>query len=110
MSISTEVWVSALIRRAQLGGGFATVVRKGDGQAGAVLVKTYNPRTRKAALYASALRGEGERVWMQPVASETEADVDAYAERQRRYDPDVWLVEIEDPEGRHFLTEPVEKT
>lgn len=108
MSIATEVWVSALIRRAQLGGAFATVVRKGDGQAGAVLVKTFNPRTREAALYASALRGEGERVWMQPVTSGAEADLDAYAERQRRYDPDLWVVEIEDGEGRNFLTEPVE--
>lgn len=108
MSISTEVWVSALIRRAQLGGAFATVVRKGDAQAGAVLVKTYNPRTREAALYAGALRGEGERVWMRPVASEAETDLDAYAERQRRYDPDLWVIEVEDAEGRHFLTEPVE--
>lgn len=108
MEISTDVWVGALIRRAQLGGAFATVVRKGDPKAGAVLVKTFNPRTRQAVLYSSAWRGEGERVWMQPVASEAEAELDAYVEKARGRDRDLWVVEIEDGEGRHFLTEAVE--
>jgi hypothetical protein len=108
LSIATEVWVGALIRRAELSGAFATVVRKGDPRAGAVLVKAYNPRSREALLFSSAFRGEGERVWMQPVASNQEAELDAYVERQRRFDPDLWVVEIEDAEGRHFLTEPVE--
>jgi hypothetical protein len=110
LSISTDVWVGALIRRAQIGGAFATVVRKGDARGGAVLVKTYNPRSKSAALFASAWRGEGERVWMEPVESKEESDLDAYVERARRYDPDIWVVEIEDGEGRHFLTEPVEKS
>lgn len=109
MSISTDVWVGALIRRAQLAGAFATVVRKGDARAGAVLVKAYNPRSREAALYASAFRGEGERVWMQPLASSVESDLDAYVEKQRGFDPDIWVVEVEDAEGRHFLTEAVEE-
>ncbi len=108
MEISTDVWVGALIRRAELSGAFATVVRKGDPRAGAVLVKTFNPRTRQARLYSSAWRGEGTRIWMQPVASEAESDLDAYVERVRGHDPDLWVVEIEDGEGRHFLTEPVE--
>lgn len=108
LAIATDIWVGALIRRAQLAGAFATVVRKGDPTAGAVLVKAYNPRSRDTSLFASAFRGEGERVWMQPVDSHTEADLDAYVEKQRRYDPDLWVVEIEDPDGRHFLTEPVE--
>jgi hypothetical protein len=108
LQLSTDVWVGALIRRAELSGAFATVARKGDPRAGAVLVKIYNPMRREAALYASAFRGEGERVWMQPVASVVEGEVDAYIERNRRIDPDIWVVEIEDREGRHFLTEPVE--
>lgn len=108
MEIATDVWATALIRRAQLGGAFATVVRKGDPKAGAVLVKTFNPRSKEARLYASAWRGEGERVWMQPVASNQETDLDAYVVKSEGRDPDLWVVEIEDVEGRHFLTEPVE--
>lgn len=104
-----SLWVSALIRRAELGGAFATVARKGDETAGAVLVKIYNPSDRSARLYAEAVAGpQGERRWMQPRPGATEADLDAHAERQARYDPDLWVVEIEDRQGRTFLTEPVE--
>jgi len=106
--IATDVWVGALIRRAEQGGAFAVVVRKGDARAGAVLVKVLNRASGAVMLYASAVRGEGETVWMQPVAAFTEPEVDAYIERSRRIDTDLWVIEIEDKEGRHFLTEAVE--
>ncbi len=109
MNVATDVWVGALIRRAEIAGAFATVVRKGDPRGGAVLVKTYDPRSGAAALFASAFRGEGERVWMQPLSSNEEAELDDYIDRQRRFDPDLWVVEIEDAEGWRFLTEAVEK-
>jgi hypothetical protein len=106
--LSSDIWVAALIRRAEQGGAFATVVRKGDARAGAVLVKVVDRRAGQARLYAEAFRGDGERVWMQPHASAVEADLDAYAERAVRIDPDIWIVEIDDVQGRDFLTEPVE--
>jgi hypothetical protein len=106
--LSTDVWVGALIRRAEAAGAFAVVARKGDPRAGAVLVKVLGRRDASVKLYASALGGDGETVWMQPSAAQSEIDVDAYVERSRRIDPDLWVVEIDDAEGRHFLTEPVE--
>ena len=109
MILPTDLWVQALIRRAQMQGAFATVLRKGDARAGAVLVKAVNRRAGTTRLYAEALRGDGERIWMEPVGSEAEADLDAYADRAGRRDPDLWVVEVEDAEGRHFLTEVVEK-
>jgi hypothetical protein len=109
MLLSTDVWVAALIRRAELGGGFAVVARKGDPRAGAVIVKVVNRSDNTARLYAEATRGDGERVWMRPAASEDEPDLDRYLERAVRIDPDLWIVEIEDKQGRHFLTEPVEQ-
>jgi hypothetical protein len=108
MLLSTDIWVGALIRRAEQGGAFAAVIRKGDPRAGAVLVKVLDRRAGLARLYAEATRGDGERIWMQPRPDAAEADLDAYAERARRVDPDLWLVEIDDKDGRHFLTEPVE--
>ena len=108
MLLSTDIWVGALIRRAELGGAFAVVARKGDARAGAVLVKILNRLTGDTAVYAEAFRGDGERVWMQPKASHEEPDLDLYIERSVRVDPDLWVVEIEDRDGRHFLTEPVE--
>ena len=109
MLLSTDIWVSALIRRAEMGGAYAMVIRKGDARAGAVLVKALNRPAGTAKLYAEATRLDGERVWMQPVKSEQEPDLDAYVERAVRVDPDVWGVEIDDRQGRHFLTEPVDK-
>ena len=106
--LSTDIWVGALIRRAEMGGAFAVVARKGDARAGAVLVKLVDRRADTVRLYAEALRSEGERVWMQPHPGAGEAELDAYVARAARIDPDLWVVEIEDVQGRHFLTEPVE--
>jgi len=108
MLLHTELWVGALIRRAEQGGAFAVVARKGDARAGAVLVKVLHRGDRTARLYAEATRMDGEQVWMQPARSDQEPELDRYIERAVRIDPDVWVVEIEDRDGRHFLTEPVE--
>ncbi|HUZ12444.1 MAG TPA: DUF1491 family protein [Caulobacteraceae bacterium] len=109
MLVNTDVWVYALLRRAQLAGAGAVIERKGDAGAGAVLVKALNRRAGEARLFAEATRGDGERVWMQPVDSLAEPELDAYIARAARIDPDLWVVEIDDAQGRHFLTEPVER-
>jgi hypothetical protein len=109
MLLSTDIWVSALIRRAELGGGFGVVTKKGDPRAGAVLVKVLNRTDGTARLYSEATRMDGERIWMQPALSTEEPDLDRYIERALKVDPDLWVVEIEDKEGRHFLVEPVER-
>lgn len=103
--LSSDVWVGALIRRAELEGAAAVVVKKGDPRAGAVIVKAYDTSTRTARLWTEAVGADGEPLWIQPVASDSEAELDAYLERQRRYDPDLWVVEVEDRQGRNFITE-----
>ena len=107
MLLHSDFWVGALIRRAEAGGAHAAVLRRGDSRAGAVLVKVLNRRDGWARLYAEALHGDGETAWMEPVAAQDEAALDAYAERAASRDPDLWIVEIDDSRGRHFLTEPV---
>jgi len=109
--LKTDFWATALIRRAQIGGAFAGVVRKGDTDAGAVLVKvaTMNKRAR---LYAPARNGEGERIWLDLSAGtlgDDEADVDAAVRKRVENDPDLWVIEIEDKYGRNFLMEPVDE-
>jgi hypothetical protein len=108
MMLSTDIWVAALIRRAELGGGFGIVARKGDARAGSVLVKVLNLEDKTTRLYSEATRGDGERIWMRPALFDNEADLDRYVQRALRIDPDLWVVDIEDKQGRHFLTEPVE--
>ncbi len=106
MLLSAEVWIAALIRRVEAAGSFATIARRGERQFGAVLVKVYNLKTRETYVLREAQRGE-ETVWMRPVDMSDEAGLDDWIARQARFDPDLWVVEIEDGDGRHFLTETV---
>lgn len=111
VELKTEFWASALIRRAEIGGAFAAVVRKGDSDAGAVLVKVAT-LDKRARLYAPARDGEGERIWLDLSAGslgDDEADVDAAVRKRSQTDPDLWVIEIEDRQGRHFLTEQVDE-
>jgi hypothetical protein len=109
MLLQTELWVQAWLRRARAGGAYPAVLRRGDARAGAVLVKVVNRRAGWARLFAEAVRRDGEQVWMEPLAATDEPALDAYADRAAARDPDVWVLEVDDPEGRHFLTEPVER-
>jgi hypothetical protein len=98
------------VRRAEIAGAFATVARRGDSDAGAVLVKVAT-LNGKARLYAPAQNGEGVRVWLElskGALGEDERAIDAYAAKRVSNDPDLWIIEIEDRTGRNFLTEPVE--
>ena len=108
--LKTDFWVQALIRRAQAAGAFATVARKGDPDAGAVLIKVAT-LDGKARLYAPAQDGAGERVWLDLSAGplgDAEPAVDAHWAARGGKDPDLWVVEIEDRAGRTFLTERIE--
>ena len=108
--LKTEVWASALIRRATIAGAFAAVARKGDADAGAVLVKVATLDGR-ARLYAPARNGAGGRSWLDLSAGplgENEPDVDGYVRKRSATDPDLWVIEVEDKQGRHFLQEPID--
>jgi hypothetical protein len=109
MQLSSDIWVYALIRRATLGGAFATVIRRGDARGGAVLVKTVDRRAGEARLWSQAVGRDGEPLWMQPVAGTDEAAADSYIERAAGRDPDLWVVEIEAADGKRFLTEAVDE-
>ena len=107
--LKTSIWVAALIRRAELGGASAYVARKGEADAGAVLVKVALLDGR-ARVWSSTYGGDGHRRWMKATGAEfvAEADADAYIARARGRDSDLWVVEIEDRQGRNFLTEPTD--
>jgi hypothetical protein len=107
--LPTRLWIEALIRRAGLAGASAFVVHRGDEARGDVLVKV-SRLDGTAGAYAPSMDLEGERIFLNLTAQgigPEETAIDGYMERARARDCDVWIVEIEDREGRHFLTEPV---
>ncbi len=86
-------------------------MRKGADDAGAVFLKV-NRLDGRCEVLSPAQRmgasGEVERGWARPLGDPVpESDANTYFERQIRFDPDIWIVEIEDREGRRFVDEPI---
>ncbi|MDZ4761207.1 MAG: DUF1491 family protein [Alphaproteobacteria bacterium] len=107
--LPSHLWVAALMRRAQAAGAFVTIVRRGDAGRGDVLLKVCRERG-KAQLYAPAFSMEGAAGFERLPAGiddPDEAAVDALIARRATSDRDLWVIEIEDRAGRHFLTEAV---
>jgi hypothetical protein len=91
------------MRRLALADIAAFVTAKGDATAGAVLIKQA-PLDKTARLFQRSYDLDGKRVWV-VLAEGAEADVDSAIARQRSFDPDLWVIEVEDRQGRHLLDE-----
>ena len=103
MRLTTEFWVHAYLRRLSLNDIPAFVTAKGDVTAGAVLVKQA-PLDGTATLFQRSYDLDGSRVWV-TLAEGEERGVDEAVARQRSFDPDLWVIEVEDRAGRHLLDE-----
>jgi hypothetical protein len=105
--LKTGLYVRVLIRRAEIGGASVYVARRGAEEAGALILKLTKPNGSLTVL-SRASRGDGERVWIKPLGDSADsAAATKYFEKQVRFDPDLWIVEIEDREGRAFVDEPI---
>lgn len=110
MRLKSAIWVSAYLRRCNGVGAFAAVRRRGAEEAGAIFVKL-NRLDGMAELFAPAPQSAfdearpSDRAFAHAIAPRPvpEADVEAFLAREIRFDPDVWIVEVEDRDGRHFL-------
>ena len=102
--LTADFWVRAYLNRLRLTDIPAFVVAKGDATAGAVLGKL-NSLDGQAKVSQRSFTIEGERGWL--VLNEgSEQDVDATIARQRQFDSDLWVIEVEDRDGRSLLDEP----
>jgi len=100
--LTAEFWVGAYLRRLSLQDIPAFVTRRGDATAGAVLVKLNTLDGQAAVWQRSFDLMTGDRAWV-VLAEGGEADVDAAIEKQKTFDPDLWVIEVEDRDGRHLL-------
>ncbi|MDG3042647.1 DUF1491 family protein [Roseicyclus marinus] len=103
--LTAEFWVQAYLTRLRLADIPAFVVARGDATAGAVLVKCNTLDGQAVAFQRRTDLMTGTAVWMD-LSRGPEAEVDAAITRQRSFDPDLWVIEVEDRAGRHLLDEP----
>jgi hypothetical protein len=100
--LTSRFWADAYLARLRMFEIPAFVVTHGDDTGGAVLIKL-NTLDGNAVLFQRSFDLlSGERNWAE-LASGVEVDVDASIARQRGFDPDIWVIEVEDRAGRHLL-------
>lgn len=104
MRLTARLWVDAYLTRVRLMDIPAFVVAHGDDTAGAVIVKLNTLDGRAVAYQRSFDLMTGVRAWM-ALTDGSETDVDASIARQRSFDSDLWVIEVEDRTGRHLLDE-----
>ncbi|OUD09462.1 GTP-binding protein Era [Marivivens niveibacter] len=105
MRLAAGVWVSAYLTRLRLADIPAFVTARGDETAGAVLVKLNTLDGNAAAYQRSFDLMTGDRKWMTLIEG-SDADVDQSVAKQRSFDSDLWVIEVEDRMGRTLLDEP----
>ena len=110
MRLKSAIWVAAYLRRCNVEGVFAVVRRRGAEEAGAIFI-ILNRLDGTADLYGPA----PQTAFDQPLSADRafsavlkqrpapEAEVEARLAREISFDPDVWILEVEDRGGRHFL-------
>jgi hypothetical protein len=96
--VKAGLWVSMALRLGQSDGRFGTVIRKGDPDAGGVLVVLR--RDREVSVLSQARSAEGELMWLRATGPGwvDDATADAYVARQVKFDPDLWVLEFESPD------------
>lgn len=110
LRLSSELWVQAYLRQCRLHGAFGYLAQRGAEAAGAIFVKIINS-DGVVGLYGPAPQSE----MSQPVAEDMDSrqfeliqsgpdsEIDAKLSRERNFDPDIWIVEVEDAAGVHRL-------
>ncbi|WP_017668684.1 DUF1491 family protein [Sandarakinorhabdus sp. AAP62] len=98
--LASRVRVDALLRRVSAAGGFATVLARGDDEAGAIAVVTRE--AGEEALRAAVPGGSGRYEFAELARGDA---VPAWIERARRRDPDLWVIELDIPQAGQFVAE-----
>lgn len=103
--VASSILVGALLRRVEADGGFGTVLARGDPTAGAVAVvlleRGQNPR-----YYERLLQPDGHYAWQETQPRPAgDPELRALIERRRRFDPDLWVLELDIASAERFAAE-----
>lgn len=102
--LPAHIEVAGLIRSVQAAGGFAAVLGKGEREAGTILVVT-TQSGRNSRVFERMPQLDGTRKWSCSKQQDTETphEFNEYLERRKQQDPDLWIVELDVPQGERFI-------
>ena len=100
--LKAGIWVAAYIRRCTSAGAFAAISRKGDESAGAIFIECLH--RDGADLFGPQTREDGGRGFEKLIDGATASEVTERVSKEAKFDEDLWVVTVEDRDGRHFLT------
>ena len=102
--LRSDIWVAAYIRRVGTEGSFAALRRRGAPEAGSIYI-VLDRLDGHAALFVPAPGEDSERRWTRAHSDEwlPSGEIEAHLTREIRNDPDLWCVEVESRDGRHWL-------
>src|SRR3982751_1127814 len=104
--LPAKLEVSGLVRRIETEGGFATILNKGDPEGGALLL-IVSSRARHFTCLERILGATGSYEWRSagPVESPSSADLQAFLAKRTRFDPDLWIIELDIADPERFTAE-----
>ena len=111
MRLRSDIWVSAYLRRCGAEGVGVALRRRGAPESGAIFVRI-DRLDGRSALYGPApqsvavdLEQGVERVFarMHPAEWIDDQGAETRLAREMAFDPDIWIVEVEDRDGRPRL-------
>ena len=96
----------ALLRRAEVEGGFGTVIKRGDADRGALVLLIARRGEHRVCL-ERALGANGHYRWQAvgPAAGADPAELADWSQRRARFDEDMWLIELDVPDPERFIAE-----
>ncbi len=106
--LKAEIWVKAHLRRCFSSGLTAVIANSGAPEAGAIHVQVTISSSQVrvfAPAPGPAYNEDGQRTWSQPLGNEpvTPEKASEYFNRQKSFDPDIWIVDIDDRHGTGLL-------
>jgi hypothetical protein len=96
--VKSGLWVQVALRLGHADGRYGTVLRRGDADAGGILVVLRN--ATGLSVLSQVRAGDGEAAWLRATgpAAVDQAAADAYVDRQVKFDPDLWVLEFDSPD------------
>lgn len=100
--LRSKIWVQAYLKRLEIQNIAAYVTAHGDDHSGAILIKVIK-MDGSAQLYQKTFDLQSNKnAWVR-ISEGLDKEIDSLLEKQKIYDPDLWVVEIESASGQNYL-------